>query len=139
MKYIDVRGALAKNSDFTFDEDGNYKFKDYYLTLFSIDIKGEVFGEVSFMDSEEYEDEEGKSVKRPPEVSIHVFIPTKFFDIFEKKYLENDKEFFKKISFSFGVFYDLKSKQKNLGKGVVTSQNIQQVFGIPITKFSIDL
>ena len=50
-----------------------------------IDIKGEVFGEVSFMDSEEYEDEEGKSVKRPPEVSIHVFIPTKFFDIFETK------------------------------------------------------
>ena len=137
MKYVDVRGALAKNSEFTFDEDGNYKFKDYYLTLFSVDIKGEIFGEVSFMDGEEYEDEEGKSVKRPPEVTIDVFIPTKVFDIFEKKYLENDKEFFKKISFSFGIFYDLKSNQKKLGKGVVASQNIHQVFAIPITNFSI--
>ena len=49
------------------------------------------------------------------------------------------KNFLKKISFSFGVFYDLKSNQKKLSKGVVASQHIHRVFGIPITNFSINL
>ena len=39
------------------------------------------------MDGEKYEDEEGKSIKRPPEVSIHVFIPTKVFDIFQSNFV----------------------------------------------------
>lgn len=139
MKYVDVRGSLSKNREFIYDEHENYKFQNFYLRLFAEDVNGEIFGEVAFMEGDQYENEVGKVVKVPPEVEISIFVPKKTFEIFEKKYLENDKDFFKKLSFSFGVFYDFDSRQKNLGKGIRAEEQIHEVSILPITNYNIDM
>ena len=38
MKHIDVRGALARNSEFIYDENGNYKFKDFCFIISALFI-----------------------------------------------------------------------------------------------------
>jgi len=138
-KYVDMRGELAKHADFYYDEDGNAKFKDYSIRLFSVEnFKADVVGELTFMDEMKQTNIDTKEkYTNPPIVDISLLIPSKIYDIFEKKYLERDKTFFKSVRFEFGAFYDTKTKNKKQGRGIAEEPHIFQTFGLPITNYYI--